>query len=135
MAAATSLKRFYGAHQLGMTATNFTAATWAQDFASNISNFLKSAADDTSLIYIPVPPSPSGQYGEDRQVSVIKIPYVVGTADLDAAPTVVLGVDLVGRIVEDIDLNAQDVVVIGNDVESIIERESGIVGRTSRNPP
>src|SRR3990172_3898164 len=90
MAAATSLKRFYGAHQLGMTATNFTAATWAQDFASNISNFLKSAADDTSLIYIPVPPSPSGQYGEDRQVSVIKIPYVVGTADLDAAPTVVL---------------------------------------------
>ena len=90
MAGANKLTRFYHALELGMTATNFTVGTWAFDLTSNVVTFLKAAADNTSVVIIPIPASPNGALGEDRQVSIIKIPYVVGIADLDAAPSAVL---------------------------------------------
>jgi len=87
MAASRRLTRFYSSDDLGWVAGNFVTGTWTKTVGSNIIYWRKTATDETSTLYTTVPHSTSGLYGEDAKVSVVTIPYVIGTADLDAAPT------------------------------------------------
>lgn len=77
---------------LSLSSIIATVGTWALAIASNIATFNKSAADDTSVLYIPIhegldPESPDAR---ERTVSLIEVPYSVATAALDAAPSAVL---------------------------------------------
>lgn len=63
--------------------------TWADDLASNVLSFKHSDANDTSVVAIPIPKANIGPWTQNAP-SIIKVPYTVVTADLDAAPTAVL---------------------------------------------
>lgn len=68
---------------------NATVGTWALTLASNILSLDKSAADNTSVLHIPVNvPRRADFYGV--QITGVNVFAVVTTADLDAAPTLVL---------------------------------------------
>lgn len=90
MASARRNQRYYSFDDLGVTTANFTVGTWTRTIGSNIISYVKGDADDTSIVYLPIPRSPSGLYGADAKISVITIPYVLADADLEAAPTAVV---------------------------------------------
>lgn len=90
MANAKATTRFFSAADLGLTAANATTGVWASQLAANIYSLHKAAAATTSVVNIPIPPSPRSEPNDDAQPSVIKVYYKVATADLSAAPTAVL---------------------------------------------
>src|SRR5687767_1402277 len=90
MANASSRARFFNAADLALTPSNATTGVWASQLASNEYTLHKAAAATTSVVNIPVPRAPMGNYTEDAPVSVIRIGYNVTTAALSSAPTVIL---------------------------------------------
>lgn len=69
-----------------------TVGTWAAAVASNLATFNKTAADNTSVLYVPLHAAlePETPHARERNVKSVEVEYSVGTADLDAAPTAVL---------------------------------------------
>lgn len=64
--------------------------TFTMTNSSNQSYWLKTDADNTSIVAIPIPKIPRTLNLDDPAVSVIAVTYSVATASLDAAPTAVL---------------------------------------------
>lgn len=68
---------------------NATVGTWTLTLASNLLSLDKTAADNTSVLHIPVNiPRRADFYGV--QLTAVNVFALVTTADLDAAPTMVL---------------------------------------------
>lgn len=79
--------RLYSAKDINPHAQS---GTWTMVTASNITSFDKTAADDTTVLSIPVPKMPRTYTLDDPAISIIAVTYSVATAALDAAPTAVL---------------------------------------------
>lgn len=68
----------------------FTLGTWNLNSTSNILEYVKVAADQTAVVIFDIPRDSLGTgWGRPSIVSVA-LQYTVGTAALDAAPSVVL---------------------------------------------
>ena len=87
---ASSRKRFFNVAELGLHAGNATTGAWTTDLTANEYTLKKAAAATTSVVNIPVPKAPRGEWQEDGVVKVIKVPYIVTTAALSSAPTAIL---------------------------------------------
>ena len=67
-----------------------TVGTWALTVASNLVTLDKSAADDTSVLYVPIVPEPELPHARARDIKYVRFQWSNATAALDAAPTAVL---------------------------------------------
>lgn len=76
-------------YSVGEAQMHGTVGTWALDLASNVFSYKHTDGNDTSVVAITIP---KGEFGQNVQnaPSIIKVPYTLTTADLDAAPTAVL---------------------------------------------
>ena len=76
-------------HSVASEAIKATVGTWTTTNASGVISLNKSAADNTSVLMIPCTPNRLADfYGV--KITGLKIIAEVSTADLDAAPTLVL---------------------------------------------
>lgn len=97
-----TLRRTYNAAELGLFPASATTGVWLQKLSSGLYSLNKAAAATTSVVNIAVPPSPRGgqptleirtwedKYDWNALIASIEVFYLVSTADLTTAPTVVL---------------------------------------------
>ncbi len=95
MANARTIKRSYGVLELGVNVDTATTGAWTMALSAagapaGTLSFHKAAAGTTSVLHIGIPQSPWGGSNDNAQVSIIEFFYLVTTADLTSAPTVVL---------------------------------------------
>lgn len=68
-----------------------TVGTWALDTTSSLPNLKHTAADNTSVLFIPLNLPPEISIApQNYQIAKVDFQYVIGTAALDAAPTAAL---------------------------------------------
>lgn len=65
-----------------------TVGAWARAVAAGIASLDKTAADNTSVLYIPLDAGPETPHPHERNIESVELQYSVATAALDAAPTV-----------------------------------------------
>lgn len=80
--------KFYAVGE-GISLTDTGTGTWTLALASNVWSFNHTDGDDTSVVAIAIPKANIGPMTQNAP-SIIKVPYTLVTADLDAAPTAVL---------------------------------------------
>lgn len=78
-------------YSVGDVAMRGMTGTWALDLTSNVFSFKHTDGNDTSVVAIPIPKFNGDQIGWQNAPSIIGVTYTLTTADLDAAPTAVLG--------------------------------------------
>lgn len=92
MANARTLKRSFNIAQLGLSPSSATTGAWTTQLSSGLVSLHKAAAGTTSVLNIPIPNGPKGgiPYCEDAQISIVELFYLVSTANLTSAPTIVM---------------------------------------------